>query len=118
MKHTESLKKTAQFRAVYSRGKSCADKFLVLYALKNESEKNKLGISVSRKVGNSVKRKRVTRLIREVFRLSEELVVPGFDLVFVARGPAAAATFKEIQSSVYSLLKRHRLLRSQVCHPQ
>ena len=111
MKFTESLKKTRQFRAVYSGGKSCADKFLVLYVLKNESGKNKLGISVSRKVGKSVTRNRVTRLIREVYRLVEVSVAPGCDLVFIARKPAGGAAFKDIQSSVCSLLKKQRILR-------
>ncbi|MDR1559818.1 MAG: ribonuclease P protein component [Clostridiales bacterium] len=111
MKFTESMKKTCQFRAVYSGGKSCADRFLVLYALKNETDKNKLGISVSRKVGKSVTRSRVTRLIREGYRLSEDLVTPGCDLVFVARSSAAGAAFEDIRSSVCTLMKRQRLLR-------
>jgi len=111
MKFTESLKKTCQFRAVYNGGKSCADRFLVLYALKNETDKNKLGISVSRKVGKSVTRSRVTRLIREVYRLTEDIIIPGCDLIFVARGPAGGAEFNDIRLSVYSLLKKHKLLR-------
>ena len=115
MRFTESLKKTCQFRAVYGGGRSCADRFLVLYALKNNTDKNKLGISVSRKVGKSVTRSRVTRLIREVYRLTEELVTPGADLVFIARAPAGGAAFSDIRQSVYSLLKRQRLLRTEAC---
>ncbi|MDR2648275.1 MAG: ribonuclease P protein component [Clostridiales bacterium] len=111
MKFTESLKKTCQFRTVYSGGKSCADRFLVLYALKNDMDGNRLGVSVSRKVGKSVTRSRVTRLIREGYRLCEGFVAPGCDLVFVARKPAAGAEFEEIRLSVYSLMKRQRLLR-------
>ena len=111
MKFTESLKKTCQFREVYSRGKSCADRFLVLYALKNQTDINRLGISVSRKVGKSIIRSRVTRLIREVYRLTEEHVTPGRDLIFVARNPAGCASFEDIRLSVNSLLKKHRLFR-------
>jgi len=111
MKFTESLKKTCQFRAVYNGGKSCADRFLVLYALRNETDKNKLGISVSHKVGKSVTRSRVTRLIREVYRLTEEFIVPGCDLVFIARSPAGNAAFEDIRLSVHSLLKKQKLLR-------
>jgi len=110
MKFTESLKKTCQFRAVYGGGKSCADRLLVLYAKKNNTDKNRLGISVSRKVGGSVARSRVTRLIREVYRLSEELITPGCDLIFVARAPAGGAAFCDIRQSVYSLLKKQQLL--------
>jgi len=112
MKFTESLKKTCQFRAVYSGGRSCADRLLVLYALKNNTGSNKLGISVSRKVGKSVTRSRVTRLIREAYRLSEGLIAPGSDLVFIARAPAAGAAYAEIRQSLCSLLKRQRLLRA------
>ena len=111
MKFTESLKKTCQFRAVYGGGRSCADRFLVLYALGNNSDMNRLGISVSRKVGKSVARNRVTRLIREAYRLNEVLMTPGRDLVFVARVPAGCAEFGDIRQSVYSLLKKQRLLQ-------
>ena len=113
MKFTESLKKTCQFRAVYSGGRSCADRFLVLYALKNNTEANKLGITVSRKVGKSVTRSRVTRLIREAYRLSEAQIAPGSDLVFLARAPAAGASYADIRQSLCSLLKRQRLLREE-----
>ena len=115
MKFTESLKKTCQFRAVYGGGRSCADRFLVLYALENHTDTNKLGISVSRKVGKSVTRSRVTRLIREVYRLTEESITPGCDLVFIARAPAGGAAFDEIRRSVCSLLKRQRLLSTEGC---
>jgi ribonuclease P protein component len=111
MKFTESLKKTCQFRAVYGGGRSCADRLLVMYALANGSGQNKLGISVSRKVGNSVTRSRVTRLIREAYRLAEGLAAPGHDLVFVARANASGAGFEDIRQSVLALLKRQRLLR-------
>jgi len=111
MKFTESLKKTCQFRDVYRGGRSCADRFLVLYALGNNTDKNRLGISVSRKVGKSVVRSRVTRLIRETYRITEESITPGCDLVFIARAPAGGAAFDQILQSVYSLLKKQRLLR-------
>ena len=65
MKHTESLKKNYQFRYVYNRGKSMANRHLVLYLVKNGTQANRLGISVSKKVGKSVVRSHVTRLIRE-----------------------------------------------------
>ena len=111
MKYTESLKRNCQFRAVYSGGKSCADRYLVLYALKNNTDINKLGISVSRKVGGSVTRNHVRRLVREVYRLTEDQLLPGYDLVFVARSPAGSAVFNDIKLSVNSLLIKLRLLR-------
>ena len=61
----ESLKKNTEFQAVYKKGKSYANKYLVMYVLENQSNKNRIGISVSKKVGNSVKRNRAKRLMKE-----------------------------------------------------
>ena len=72
MKYSESLKKNRDFRNVYTNGKSLANHYLVMYLLPNELNRNRLGISVSKKVGNSVVRHRLTRLIRESYRMSEE----------------------------------------------
>ena len=71
MKYSESLKKNRDFQNVYKKGKSYANRYLVMYVLKNDTERNRLGISVSKKVGNSVIRHHVTRLIRESYRLQE-----------------------------------------------
>ena len=71
-KFSESLKKNYDFQQVYRKGKSYANKYLVMYVLENNMDKNRLGISVSKKVGNSVVRHRITRLIRESYRLSRK----------------------------------------------
>ncbi len=84
MKYSESLKKNRDFRLVYKEGKSCANKYLVMYIRENHSDVNRLGISVSKKVGNSIVRHRITRLIRESYRLQEEHFKCGWDLVWVA----------------------------------
>ena len=65
MEFTESLKKNYQFRFVYNRGKSIANRLLVMYVVRNGTNGNRFGISVSKKVGNSVVRSRITRLLRE-----------------------------------------------------
>ncbi|MDR1538207.1 MAG: ribonuclease P protein component [Clostridiales bacterium] len=111
MKFTQTLKKNRQFRNVYSRGKSCANSELVLYALANDTNENRLGISVSKKVGKSVVRSRVTRLIRESYRLSEERVAAGNDLVFIARKSAKGAPFAAVQRAMVNLLKKQGLLK-------
>ena len=69
MKYSESLKKHKDFQHVYKKGSSYANKYLVMYVLENQTEGNRLGISVSKKVGNSIVRHRLTRLIRESYRL-------------------------------------------------
>lgn len=111
MKH-ERLRKNQEFRIVYRRGKSCASSTLVLYKLKNSKNVlngepyNRIGISVSKKVGNSVVRSRVKRLIFEAARLSKDETVKGYDLVFVARNPIVGRTYQQVLSSVRYLYKK------------
>lgn len=106
----ESLKKNREFQAVYQQGKSFANKYLVMYLKKNESGKNRIGISVSKKVGNSVVRHRITRLLRESYRLNEERLAAGYDLVVVARVTAKGRSFREIESALLHLGKLHGIL--------
>ncbi len=109
MVFTESLKKNYQFRFVYNRGKSIANRFLVMYVLRNGAEMNRLGVSVSKKVGISVVRSRVTRLIKESYRLSEENVKRGYDIVVIARNSCGGASFDDVNRSLKHLLKKHGL---------
>ena len=113
MKYTESLKKNFQFRHVYNRGRSIANRHLVLYLVKNGThDHNKLGISVSKKVGKSVVRSHVTRLIRESYRSMEEEVKTGYDFVVIARNSCADATYHEVCRSLRHLFKKQSLLLS------
>lgn len=112
MQHTESLKKNFQFRHVYHRGRSIANRHLVLYFVKNGTQRNQLGISVSKKVGKSVVRSYVTRLIRESYRNMEEEIKTGYDIVVIARVSCAAATYHEVRRSLRHLLKKQQLLLS------
>ena len=110
MKFSESLKKNSDFKYVYQNGKSFANRFLVMYILENNMDKNRLGISVSKKVGNSVVRHKITRLIRESYRLHENIFNSGLDIVVVARKNAALANYKEIESALLHLAKIHHIL--------
>ncbi|MDE6874141.1 MAG: ribonuclease P protein component [Lachnospiraceae bacterium] len=109
-----SLKSNNEFGVVYRNGKSYANKYLVMYALKNDLNKNRIGISVSKKVGNSVVRHRVTRLIRESYRLGEATFHTGYDIVVVARAGARGKNFSEIDSAVKHLGKLHRIMKMPV----
>lgn len=109
MKFSESLKKNKDFQIVYRQGKSYGNKYLVMYILKNGMNKNRLGISVSKKVGNSIVRHRLTRLIRESYRLQEEHFLCGYDLVVIARSSAKDRTFHEIDSALIHLSKLHNI---------
>ncbi len=103
----KSLKKN-EFLTVYKRGKSKANKYLVLYVLK--SDDISLGISVSKKVGNSVVRHRVKRLIKESFRLNIDSINKKHNYVFIAKKSAKDKTYKEIESAVMHLLSLHGML--------
>ena len=109
MDHTSRLKKNEDFRRVYNHGVSYANRYLVLYYLENGSQESRLGISVSKKVGNSVVRHRTKRLIREAYRLGEEYFPAGLDFVVIARPAAADKSFAEIQDALLSLLRKAKL---------
>ena len=106
-----SIKKNYDFKKVYNSGKSYANKYLVMYVLNNELEENRLGISVSKKVGNSVIRHRLTRLIRESYRINKEMFNSSLDIVVIARAGAKEKGFKEIESAFLHLAKLHGILK-------
>lgn len=108
MKFSESLKSNMDFRKVYGSGKSFANKYLVMYVLENGTGRNRLGISVSKKVGNSVVRHHITRLIRESYRLHEEMFNSGLDIVVAARASARDVRYAEIESALLHVSKLHR----------
>ena len=110
MKYSESLKKTQDFRRVYRTRKSKANACLVMYVRENHLGKNRIGISVSKKVGNSVVRHHVTRLIRESYRLMEDSFSVGYDVVFVARVHTKDCAYFEIERAMKQLAGRHHLL--------
>lgn len=105
-----SMKSPRDFKRVYESGKSYANKYLVMYVYKNETEENKIGISVSKRVGNSVVRHRTTRLIRESVRLNEEKCKKGYDIIIIARGNIKGKGFREVERAYLHLLKIHHIL--------
>ena len=109
MKFSESLKKNRDFQVVYKKGKSFGNKYLVMYVLPNELGKNRIGISVSKKVGNSIVRHHLTRLIRESYRLHEEQFLCGYDVIVIARTTAKDRTYHEIESALIHLGKLHNI---------
>ena len=110
MKFSESLKKYQQFQSVYKYGKSYANKYLVMYIWENGTDRNRIGISVSKKVGNSVVRHRVTRLVRESYRLHEEMFQYGLDIVVIVRVNAKNATYHQIERALLHLANLHSIL--------
>lgn len=111
MQFSESLKKNHQFRFVYKNGKSYANRYFIMYVKENGLGRNRIGISVSKKVGNSVVRHRVTRLVRESYRLHESIFNSGLDIVIVARPSAATVGFHEAESALLHLGKLHQIIK-------
>ena len=113
MKFSESLKKNKDFQNVYKKGRSYANRYLVMYTLGNETDGNRLGISVSKKVGNSVVRHRLTRLVRESYRLHEDMFNSGLDIVVVVRTTAREIGYREVESALLHLASLHRIINQQ-----
>ena len=107
----ESLKKNREFKQIYSRRRSVANHLLVLYVQDNGLQKNRLGVSISRKVGCAVVRNRIKRQIKEYLRIHKEYILTGYDLVVVVRTASAKAGFDQIGRSLYSLLVRHNMVK-------
>ena len=107
MKRFPSIKKYEEFRRVYTTGKSRANRYLVMYLRENGTERNRIGISASKKIGNSVVRHRMVRLVREAFRLHIQETKQGYDIVVVVRATAVGQTYKEIEQAYLHLLQLH-----------
>jgi len=111
MKRFPSLKKNHEYQQVYQSGKSLANKYLVMYVIKTDKPGQRLGISTSKKVGNSVVRHRLARLIRESFRLNKHRLDEGLDIVVVARIAAKNSDYRAIESAFKHLCGLHNILK-------
>lgn len=113
MKKTAPLKENHLFRRAYNRGKSAADSRLALYVRGNGQRANRLGLTVSTKVGCAVVRNRVRRRLREIYRLHEDGLVGGRDVVVVARTRAASSDYHQLEKSFLRLADKLELLKKE-----
>ncbi len=111
MEFSTSLKKNKDFQYVYKKGKVRANHYLVMYVVENYQDINRLGISASKKIGNSVVRHHFCRLVRESYRLHEKIFNSGLDIVVVAKKSAADADFHDIESAFLHLCKLHHIIK-------
>ena len=112
MKKTEMLKKNYEFKNVFLKGKYYGGDFLEVFIIKNRKEKNMIGIAVSKKVGNSVIRNRIKRLIKENYRLLEEKISFGYNLVILWKKniEGEKATFSNIKTDLLKIFENVGML--------
>jgi len=108
----ESLTKNYEFKRLYNKGKSAASKYVAVYCARNRTAINKLGITVSTKLGGAVQRNRIRRRLKEIYRLSEKSLRTGYNIVLVARQASRDAKWKDLESSVLYLFKKLGLTQS------
>lgn len=112
MKFSSSLKLNHIFRRLYATA-GVANSYLVLYARRNRTATNRVGVTVGKKLGHAVVRNRVRRRLREVYRLNEERFLPGWDIVVVARHRCIGADFGKLTNAYLSLAEKAGILKEQ-----
>lgn len=113
MKITVSLKENHVFRRLYQKGKTAADSRLALYVRPNGQAGNRLGFTLSTKLGHAVVRNRTRRRLREIYRLHEDELICGRDIVVVARVRAAHSTYWQLERSFLTLAEKLKLLKKE-----
>lgn len=111
MVKTDPIRKNYEFSRIYRKGKFFAAKIMVLYTIKNRKSTNRIGIAISRKVGKSVKRNRIRRLIKENYRHYEQYIKDGYDVVFVARKNENMPSFVDIKKEMKFLFKKLEIFK-------
>ena len=110
------LSNKKDFSAVYNKGKSVGDRYIVVFYKKNNCPYSRLAFVASKKVGNSVKRNRAIRLMKESYRLSEMKIPEGYDVVFIARNTIDGKKCREVQRSLESAIKKTGVIRKNEIH--
>lgn len=110
MKNIDALKKTSEFTEVYKKGKYAENDLLILRSLKVPEDTTKIGISVSRKVGNSVIRHRTIRVIRESYLKVKHRLKPGYHLVVIAKPEAKGKGLADLSDALLKLLEKKNLV--------
>ena len=106
-----TVKENYEFRRIYRKGKSAVSPQLVIYCQRNRRGHSRLGVSVSTKLGCAVVRNRVRRRIREIYRLNKAKMLPGYDLIVVARVRAVETDYQKLDRTYLRLLEQLDLLR-------
>ena len=113
MKVRCTLKKNSDFRRLYAKGKSAATPYLVLYCRRNRTGENRLGYTVSTKLGHAVVRNRVRRRLREIYRLNSSTLKQGWDIVVVARQRCVGADYHKMDAAFLRACRELGLCREE-----
>ena len=113
MNQRRTLKKNGDFRRLYARGESAVTPYLVLYCRRNRQGENRLGYTVSTKLGKAVTRNRVRRRLREIVRLNSPMLKQGWDVVVVARVRSVNAPYRKLEGAFLDACKRLALLKGE-----
>jgi ribonuclease P protein component len=113
LKFSTSLKKNHEFRRLYASGKSVSSQYAVVYCRKNRSASNRVGLTVSTKLGTAVCRNKIRRRYREIYRINEEKFDPGYDIVIVPRSKSKLAPFRVLETDFISLMRKLGVCRSE-----
>ena len=111
MKYTDVITRDYEFRRLYSKGTSAGTSRIVLYCRKNRLPVNRLGLTVSTKIGKAVQRNRIRRRFREIYRLNEEKLSQGWDIVLVARGKSRYSEYGQLEADFLYLTEKLGLMR-------
>lgn len=104
------LRRKKDFSSIYNRGKSFASKYIVIFHKKNNLEYNRTAFLASKKVGNSVKRNKARRLMKEIYHIYKDKLKIGYDIIFIARTGIETANFEQLNKTSKILLKKTKLL--------
>ena len=110
LKSSVSIKNNYEFRRLYSKGKSAATPLLVVYCRKTRRDHNRLGITVTAKLGKAVQRNRVRRRLREIYRLNSARLQQGYDIIIVARVRSRYAEYRQLDAAYLAACKKLGLL--------
>ena len=106
MKKTVTIKENYEFRRMYAKAPSAVSPFLVVYCRRNKLGHNRLGVTVSTKLGGAVVRNRARRRLREVYRLNREKLKCGYDIILVARGRTLTASWTDLNGTFLRLCRK------------